>query len=229
MDWKSLGPIIGAVAPVAGSILGGLIPFPGGSLIGEQFGKIIARQFGVAPTAEAVAGAVAGSPNEVVLAKIAAATEEAKAQIVGFTEMEKAAQESVRAGLLQTGQTMRLELDPERRHWFYTGWRPAIGWTFVIFAISFGAMLTLAAAGAALSDNARPLEILSSAWPIFLAYFGTLGLMVGVYIPSRSMEKKAMVDTSSAKSAPPQPPSPLKPPSPPAPPKPPLPLREPRT
>jgi hypothetical protein len=77
------------------------------------------------------------------------------------SEIEIVRRESIREGLRQTGQTMRLELAPENRHWFFTGWRPAIGWTFVLFAISFGSMLTLAAAGAALSDNARPLQILT--------------------------------------------------------------------
>lgn len=221
MDWKSLAPLIGALAPTAGKIIGGFLPIPFASVIGEQFGNVIARQFGTT-TPAATAEAIRSDPEAV--AKINAAMEIGKAQINGFVEAEKAALDAVKVGLEQTGQTMRLELAPENRHWFYTGWRPAIGWVFVLFSISFGSMLTLAAAGAALSDNARPLQILTDAWPIFLAYFGTLGLMVGVYIPSRSLDKAKFVDTSTvpAKPAPPAPaPKPV--------PKPVLPIREPRT
>lgn len=224
MDWKVLAPLIGAIAPTAGSILGGLIPFPGGSMIGQKFGEIIARQFG-ATTPEEAAKAItttAEANRDLALAKINAATAEARAQIDGFVAYEKAVLEAVQVGLKETGQTMRLELAPENRHFFYVGWRPAIGWTFVAFAIAFGSMLTVAASGAAFSDNARPLEILTEAWPIFLAYFGTLALMVGVYIPSRTAEKRVGVDTSAKKE--PVPPPVVKPPA-----KPPLRAPEPRT
>jgi hypothetical protein len=194
MDWKDIGKIVAPIAPVAGSILGGLLPIPGGSLIGEKFGQLIAGAFGVAPTPQAVSDAIANSKEETVRANITAATEQARIQIEGFVALEQAHLRAVEAGLHETGATMRAE--NEQRHWFYTGWRPMIGWVFMLFAFSFGVMLTIAAAWAAVKQDGKALQILSDAWPIFLSYFGVLGLMVGVYIPSRSFEKKALTDTS---------------------------------
>jgi hypothetical protein len=182
---------------MAGSILGGLIPFPGGSLIGQKFGEIIAKQFGLPATATPaqVSGAIVNAGEETARAKIDAAVEQARIEVDGFVEYEKAILHATEVGLAQTGETMRAEIGHESL--FFTGWRPAIGWVFVLFALSFGVMLTGAAAGAAFFSNASPLKILTDAWPIFLAYFGTLGLMVGVYIPSRSAEKKTAIENAA--------------------------------
>jgi hypothetical protein len=196
MNWTDVAKIIAPLAPMAGSILGGLIPFPGGSLIGEEFGKIIAGVFGVPATPDAVNAAVTSNPNEVVLAKINQATELARIKIDGFADLEKAYLHTVETGLSQTGDTMRADIGHESL--FFTGWRPAIGWVFVFEAVCFGLMLSVAAGAAAFFNNSRPLEILTNAWPIFLAYFGTLGLMVGVYIPSRTAEKKAAIANNAA-------------------------------
>ena len=189
MDLMAIGKLIAPLAPAAGSILGGLIPFPGGSLIGQKFGELIAGQFGVPPTPQAISEAMASAGEETARAKINAATEQARIQIDGFVEMEKAYLATVQVSLTQTGETMRAEL--KRQHWFFTGWRPAAGWIFDLSALVFGVMLAVAAAQAAFMGNPTPLKILSDAWPIFLAYLGTLALMVGVYIVGRSQEKVA--------------------------------------
>jgi hypothetical protein len=203
MDWKDVGKLIAPLAPVAGSIVGGLLPIPGGSLIGEKFGQLIAGAFGVAPTPQAVSEAIAVAGEETARAKIQAATEQARIEIEGFVAVELAHLRAIEAGLHETATTMRAEV--AQRHWYYTGWRPAIGWVFVLAALAFGAMLTVAASGAAFAGKERPLQILTDAWPIWLAYFGVLGLMVGVYIPSRSMEKRAgavAAPTTAAQPAP---------------------------
>lgn len=199
MDWSSVVPVVASLAPMAGSILGGLIPFPGASLIGQKFGEVIAKQFGLPATATpaSVNAAIAAAGEETARAKINAAVEQARAEIAGFVAIEQAYLHAVETGIEQTGETMRAEIGHE--HWFFTGWRPAIGWIFVLFALSFGVMLSASAAAAAVFSNARPLEILTNAWPIFLAYFGVLGLMVGVYIPSRSTEKKAAIENAAPK------------------------------
>lgn len=182
---------------MAGSILGGLIPFPGASMIGQKFGEIIAKQFGLPATATPgqVSDAIVAAGEETARAKINAAVEQARNEITGFVDLEKAYLHATEVGLSQTGETMRLEIGHESP--YYTGWRPAIGWIFVLFALSFGVMLSVSAAAAAFLGNGKPLDILTNAWPIFLAYFGVLGLMVGVYIPSRSAEKKAAIETAA--------------------------------
>lgn len=197
MDWSAVVPVVASLAPVAGSILGGLIPFPGASLIGQKFGEVIAKQFGLPATATAsqLNEAIATAGEETARAKINAAMEQARAEINGFVAIEQAYLHAVETGIVQTGETMRAQIGHE--HWFFTGWRPAIGWIFVLFAMSFGVMLTAAAAAAAFLSNPTPLAILTNAWPIFLVYFSTLGLMVGVYIPSRSLEKAAITTASA--------------------------------
>jgi hypothetical protein len=197
MDWSAVVPVVASLAPMAGSILGGLIPFPGASLIGQKFGEIIARQFGLPATAtpSQVNDAIVSAGEETARAKINAAVEQARIEVDGFVEIEKAILHATEVGLSQTGETMRAEIGHESL--FFVGWRPAIGWVFVLFAFSFGAMLTVAAAAAAFFSNKAPIQILADAWPIFLLYFSTLGLVVGVYIPSRSAEKKSAIESGS--------------------------------
>lgn len=194
MDWAAIVPVVASFAPTAGAILGGLIPFPGAGLIGQKFGEIIAKQFGLPATAtpSQVSDAIVSAGEETARAKINAAMEQARAEIEGFVEIEKAYLHTVEVGITQTGETMRAEVGHE--NWFFTGWRPAIGWVFVLFALAFGVMLVVAAAGAAFFSNGEPLKILTDSWPIFATYFTVLGLMVGVYIPSRTMEKKAVIE-----------------------------------
>lgn len=202
MDWKDIARVVAPLAPTAGSILGGLIPFPGGSFIGQKFGEIIAAQFGVQPTPQAVSEAIASATEETARAKINAAVEQARIQVQGFVDIERAYLHLAEVGLTQTGQTMRAEL--EHQHWYFTGWRPACGWVFVANAIAFGVMLLLAACRAQLGDPA-PLKILTEAWPIFAAYFGTLAAMVGVYVTCRSQEKKAATEFAPAPAQPAKP------------------------
>lgn len=203
MDWRDVAKVIAPLAPTVGNVLGGFIPFPGGSLIGQALGSFIAGQFGVEPTPDAVHGAIVGNPNEVVIAKLNAAAEEAKAKWAAGTETERAWAHALETGLAQVNETMRAELAHE--HWFFTGWRPAIGWVFAFIAACFGVMLTFAGAIAAWRSP-DALKALNDAWPLFAAYFGVLGLVVGVYIPSRSIEKRAAIESGAPPNAAPKPP-----------------------
>ena len=45
-------------APTIGGLLGGLIPFPGGAILGQVAGKVLAEALGVPPTPEAVKNAI---------------------------------------------------------------------------------------------------------------------------------------------------------------------------
>lgn len=100
---------------------------------------------------------------------------------------------------------MRAELAPETRHWFFTGWRPAAGWIFDIFASVFGTILTWAAFRA-MTGDAAALKALSEAWPIFAAHLGFLAAMVGVYVIGRSQEKAKAIEAAAT-------PAPTKPPA----------------
>lgn len=197
MDWKDVGRLVAPIAPVAGSILGGLIPFPGGSLIGEALGKGIAAAFGVPPTPEAVSDAVTNAGRDEALAKINAATEQARIQVDGFVDLEKATLAAMVANAGQVNTTMQAELG--REHPFYTGWRPFIGWVFGVVALAYGLMLVAATALLVwrANDAAAALQALRDAWPLYLSYFGPLGAAVGVMINARSSEKKAAIENSA--------------------------------
>jgi len=194
MDWKDVGRVIAPMAPALGGILGGLIPFPGASLMGSAIGNIIAKQFGVEPTPAAVSEAVLKSQDQVVIAKLNAATEEARIKINGFVEAEKAYYATVGVSLAETGKTMRVEL--EHQHWFFTGWRPSAGWLFDIFSAAFGVQLVMATLQA-VGGNPLPLRTLVDAWPAYLALLGPLALMVGVYVIGRSTEKAAAISSTT--------------------------------
>lgn len=212
MDIMSIAKLLVPLAPVAGSIIGGLIPFPGASMMGQALGTALAKQFGVPP--DQLAGSVAAAPSDVTIAKVNAAMEECRANVQGFVDLERAAQETIQKTVLATNQTMQMELGHESP--YYTGWRPFIGWVFGGVALAYGLMLVVAMA-VVVARSQTPIKELSDAWPLFVGYFGVLGLVVGVYIPSRSAEKTAALNAGL----------PLRPPAPPeapklGPPKPPV-------
>lgn len=198
-DWKDVAKVVAPLAPTLGGFLGGFIPFPGGALAGQALGTIIAKQFGVPATPAAVAQAINEHPNEVALAKLHAAMEEAKAQWPAMAEIEKAHAQMIAGTIESVNQTMRLELAHE--HWFFTGWRPAAGWLFVIFAGVCGAVLVMACFSAAagkpgLLNAIKDVQILAG------SLLGALAATVGVYIIGRSQEKTAVIDKLEAVAAP---------------------------
>lgn len=86
MNWSDVAPIVAQAAPTLGSLLGGFIPFPGGALLGEAAGKIVAEALGVPPTPDAVNHAIAtGDPEDVK-----AALSEAETKINAEVERHKA-------------------------------------------------------------------------------------------------------------------------------------------
>ena len=86
MDWSALSPLIASAAPTLGSLLGGLIPFPGGAVLGEVAGKVLAQALGVPPTPEAVSNAITNANP----AAVSAALSEAEARITAEVEKHKA-------------------------------------------------------------------------------------------------------------------------------------------
>lgn len=217
-SWTDVGKSIAPFAPALGGILGGFLPIPFGSSLGKMAGNIVAGVLGVAPTPEAVSDKLAQMTHDEKMEVMRQATERARIQSEEFREVEKQYYETIRVGITQTGMTMREEIKVENRHWFFTGWRPAAGWVFVLYAIIFGAILMYA-----IWADPIMLARINDAWKVIAAFFATLAAMVGVYVVARSMDKAAGADTSTVKA--PVPPAPAPKPVP----KPPLPVREPRT
>lgn len=91
MDWSAVGALVGPMAPTIGGLLGGLIPFPGGAILGKVAGQVVAEALGVAPTPTAVANAIqTGDP-----AAIQAAMTEAEIKMKAEVEKHKADLEDV--------------------------------------------------------------------------------------------------------------------------------------
>lgn len=91
MDWSAVGALVGPMAPTIGGLLGGLIPFPGGAILGKVAGQVVAEALGVAPTPTAVASAIqTGDP-----ATIQAALTEAEVKMKAEVEKHKADLEDV--------------------------------------------------------------------------------------------------------------------------------------
>lgn len=213
MDLLSVAKLLAPLAPVAAGIAGGAFGGAPGAAIASSFVKLVMGKFGIdaaAPNATTqLSDRIAEAGEETARAKINAAMEQARAEIQGFVDVERAVLDAQVKNLADVNATIRAELDvaPERReHWFFRAWRPAFGWSFVAIWSVFGLALTYVTLRAAwLSDS--PLETLKDAWPLFASYFGPGAAVLGVLIPSRSIEKKAAIENAApmpnAKPAPP--------------------------
>ena len=99
MDWSALTPLIANAPPTIGGLLGGLIPFPGGAILGQVAGKVLAEALGVTPTPEAVKNAIETGDQDVVQAKLS----EAETRMQTEVEKFKAALEDVQSARAATG------------------------------------------------------------------------------------------------------------------------------
>ena len=81
MDWSALVPLVAGAAPTIGSLLGGLIPFPGGAILGEVAGKVLAEALGVAPTPDAINTAITTGDPTVVQAQLTEAETKMNAEV----------------------------------------------------------------------------------------------------------------------------------------------------
>jgi len=154
-----------------------------------MIGTALAKAFGVEATPQAVSDAIKQSDNQVAIEKIKAAVEELRSTNDTMARLFEADSRVLETSLREVNATMRVELLPENRHWFYTGWRPACGWTFVFMAICFGLLMLLATV-AGVGGDAKPLTVMTNAWPVYLAYFGALAAVFGVNIWARSKDKE---------------------------------------
>jgi len=81
MDWSALTPLIASAAPTIGGLLGGLIPFPGGAILGQVAGNVLAKALGVPPTPQAVKEAIETGDPVVVQRQISEAEVEMQSEV----------------------------------------------------------------------------------------------------------------------------------------------------
>lgn len=90
MNWKDLaGPLAQAGLPTLGKIIGGLLPIPGGAIIGETLGRTIGSALGVAPTPDAIAREIERDPDGAA-AKLEAVESAEAARWAALAEIAKA-------------------------------------------------------------------------------------------------------------------------------------------
>lgn len=213
MDLLSVAKLLAPLAPVAAGIAGGAFGGPLGAKAASGLVSIIMGKFGIdagAPNATAqLSDRIAEAGEETARAKINASMEQARAEIQGFVDVERAVLDAQVKNLSDVNATMRAEMDvpPERReHWFFRAWRPSFAWGVLSVYVPFGWVLSYAAYRSALV-SADPLATLNAAWPLFVGYFAVGLAVVGVLIKGRSDEKRVAIENAApmpnAKPAPP--------------------------
>lgn len=130
MDWKDIARLVVPFAPTLGKILGGLIPFPGGAILGEWAGKALADALGVPATPEAVGNAVQGSSEGELTARLQAVEQEAAARWDAMARIAEAEAEDRTAQSQAINETMRSEIAAGVK-WYH--WRHLIGYVYLLW------------------------------------------------------------------------------------------------
>ncbi len=187
MDWKDIvGPLVQSAAPTLGSIIGGFVPIPGGSFIGEQLGKIIAGQFGVEATPDAVNTAIQNSPSDVATAKLQAAEAEALAKWPALASIAQADAQD-RTGQSQAiNATMQAEV-AKGQPWY--AWRNLWGYSVAAECTGVGIIIITSL----WEGEAKSVNLFLSASGFFYTWYGMRIGVLGYIFRGASQEKIAAV------------------------------------
>lgn len=187
MDWKDVvGPLIKTSAPTIGSILGAFIPFPGGSLIGQELGTLIARQFGVDSTPEAVNQAIQNTPSDIAAQKLQAAESEAIAKWPALAQIAQAEAGDRTAQSQAINATMQAEV-AKGQPWF--AWRNLWGYSVMIECAAVGSIILKDLA----LGNTNGVTVFLGASSFFYTWYGMRIGVLGYIFRGTSNEKIAAV------------------------------------
>lgn len=192
MDWSDFGKIVGPIlvnnAPMIGGVLGGFIPIPGGALIGEQLGNILAGQFGTSPgDKDALAKAILNDPN--AAAKITAAETEAAAKWPALAEIAKAnaASNAVQSG--EINATMRSETAKGQPWW---AWRNLYGYSVAVECTATSWLILFA-----IAIDPKMFKPVSESMSFFLSWYALRMGLLG-YIHNQATQEKVAAVTGQA-------------------------------
>jgi len=133
MEWKDISKMVGAAAPMLGTLLGG----PPGAAIGAM----IASGLGVGATPDEVSQALTVNPDAAVKLKQIEATRQTELQaLVVSAEQNRLAADT--ATIQAVNATMQVEAKSE--HWPTYSWRPFVGFVFGIMFMGVYFVLPLA-------------------------------------------------------------------------------------
>jgi hypothetical protein len=183
MDWAAVGKLVAPMAPTIGSLVGGLIPIPMGSFIGEKAGQILAGALGVDATPDAVGNAISNDP--LAAQKISAAESEAAAKWPALAEMAKARFAANAAESDSINTTMRAELAAGQKWW---SWRNLYGYSVGIEATATSWVILYA-----LVLDPKLFTNVSNSLSFFLSWYGMRFGLLGYIHNGASNEKIAAV------------------------------------
>lgn len=187
MNWKdAVGPLMQSAAPTIGSLLGGLIPFPGGSLIGEELGKIVAAQFGVEATPEAVNRAIQNTPSDIATQKLQAAEAEAVAKWPALAQIAQAEGADRTAQSQAINATMQAEV-AKGQPWY--AWRNLWGYSVMVECSAVGCIILKDLA----TGNTAGVTVFLGASAFFYTWYGMRIGVLGYIFRGASNEKIAAV------------------------------------
>lgn len=144
MDWKAIAGLIAPFAPTAGRFLGGLVPFPGASIVGGLLGDAIAAALGVEATPEAVGKAIETMPPDQLQARLDAVEGEAKAKYDAMARIAEAEAQERTAQSQAINETIRAEAAQGVSWWH---WRHLLGYVPVLIGVEVASLLPLFLAG----------------------------------------------------------------------------------
>lgn len=174
MDWKDVGAVVAPLAPTLGGILGGLIPVPGGSVLGEWAGRKVAEALGVPPTPEAVNNAIVNSDPAAVQAQLAGVESEAVAKWKAQAEIAQAQADVGKTQVEAVNETIRAEAAKVDGWW--GSWRMLLAWSLFIETLMWPPFIMyLIGWKAGIGDLVQASGIITTWWT---ARFGLLGVHV---------------------------------------------------
>lgn len=190
MDWNKVvelaGPILINNAPTIGGVLGGLIPIPGGSMIGTQMGNILANVFGTPENdPEALGRAIQNDPN--AAAKITMAETEAASKWPALAEIAKAKFASNALQAQEVNTTIRAEV-ARGQPWF--AWRNLYGYSVALECTATSWLILYAIA----SKDKGMFDAVTASLNFFLSWYALRMGLLG-YIHNQSSNEKIAAAT----------------------------------
>jgi roadblock/LC7 domain-containing protein len=133
MKWEDVAPVLGRVAPILGTLVGG----PAGAAIGGVIGSIL----GTDGTPDAITKAIATNPDAAL--KLAQFESDNKLKLQGMLLTHADAVLAADTAAIQSvNATMQAEAKAE--HWPTYSWRPFIGFIFGVVFLGVYLVLPLA-------------------------------------------------------------------------------------
>ena len=128
MDWKDIAPVLGKVAPILGTLIGG----PAGPVIGGLLGAVL----GTDATPDAVKASIATNPEAALKLAQFEGDNRVKLQAMAFAHADNVLAADT-AQIQAINATMQVETKAE--HWWSSGWRPYCGFVFgtMFFGVYF--------------------------------------------------------------------------------------------